>query len=151
LYRKIDIMAIYYKLIQNKIKGDKNYGKYYAHTVRQGEVSLEEIEKTIEENCTAKASDVRLVLRELFDTVKYYMQQGYTVDLREMGKLSIAVKSTSVDTPKEFRTDRHITGFRCKYTPHGERRGPSDGQPRSIRRGLLEGCVAREADFYAPE
>lgn len=144
-------MAIHYRLIQNKIKSDKNYGKYYAHTVRQGEVSLEQIEKTIEENCSAKASDVRLVLRELFDTVKNYMQQGYTVDLREMGKLSIAVKSTCVDSPKDFRADRHITGFRCKYTPHGERQNTTVSRPHSIQRSILEGCRAQEADFYAPE
>ncbi len=138
-------MAIYYKLTQNKISSDRNYGKYYAHTVRQGEVSLEEIENVIEQNCTAKASDVRLVLRELFDTVKNYMQQGYVVDLREMGKLSIAVKSTCVDDPKEFRRDRHITGFRCKYTPHGERNGAGNAQPHHIQRSLLEGCEAKEA------
>ncbi|MBQ8452285.1 MAG: hypothetical protein IJ539_00725 [Prevotella sp.] len=130
--------------MRNEIRSSKNYGKYYAHTVRMGEVSMEEIEKTIEENCTAKASDVRLVLRELFDAVKYYMQQGYTVDLREMGKLSIAVTSTSVDKPEDFRVDRHITGFRCKYTPHGKRKGPADDEPGHIRRGLLEGCKAKE-------
>ena len=28
-------MAIHYRLVQNKIKSDKNYGKYYAHTVKQ--------------------------------------------------------------------------------------------------------------------
>ena len=78
-------MARQYRLSQNKIKGSNNYGKYYAHTLKQGVISLEDIEEMIEENCTAKASDVRLVLRELFDTVKFYMQNGYTVDLKEMG------------------------------------------------------------------
>ena len=33
-------MAIHYRLLQNKIKGSKNYGKYYAHTVKRGVVSL---------------------------------------------------------------------------------------------------------------
>ena len=70
LHQKRD-MAIQYRLLQNKIKGSKNYKKYYAHTVRRGVISLEEIESMIEENCSAKASDVRLVLRELFDTVKF--------------------------------------------------------------------------------
>ena len=138
-------MAVYYRMRRNEIRSSKNYGKYYAHTVRQGEVSLEEIECTIEQNCTAKASDVRLVLRELFDTVKYYMQQGYTVDLREMGRLSIAVTSTCVDDPKEFRRDRHITGFRCKYTPHGERYGAGTPDKHHIHRSLLDGCEAQEA------
>ena len=136
-------MAIKYRLIQNKIKGSKNYNKYYAHTVRKGTISLDEIEKMIEENCTAKASDVRLVLRELFDTVKFYMQNGYTVDLKEMGKFSISVKSICVDDPDEFRNDRHLAGFRCKYTPSGRRMRPDKGKSVGrIQRGLLEGCKA---------
>ena len=91
------------------------------------------------------ASDVRLVLRELFDTVKHYMQNGYVVDLKEMGKLSISVKSVCVDDPSEFRRDQHITGFKCNYTPHGQRYKPSDGALAGhIRRGLLDECEAEE-------
>ena len=37
-------MAIHYRLLQNRIKGSKNYGKYYAHTVKRGVISLEDIE-----------------------------------------------------------------------------------------------------------
>ena len=144
LCTKKDTMAIKYRLIQNKIKGSKNYNKYYAHTVRKGTISLDEIERMIEENCTAKASDVRLVLRELFDTVKFYMQNGYTVDLKEMGKFSISVKSVCVDDPSEFRRDRHITGFKCNYTPEG-RRFKSEASIRGrIHRSFLDGCEAEE-------
>jgi len=142
-------MAIQYRLLQNKIKGSENYGKYYAHTVKQGTVSLEQIEEMIEMNCTAKASDVRLVLRELFDAVKFYMQHGYTVDLREMGKLSISVKSVCVDDPKEFRVDKHITGFKCNYTPQGRRYQALDEKDRRhLHRNILEGCEAVEVKYY---
>lgn len=145
-------MAIYYKLIQNKIKSDKNYGKYYAHTVKRGEISLEQIEKTIETNCSAKASDVRLVLRELFDTVKHYMQYGYVVNLNEMGKLSISVKSTCVDDPKDFRRDVNITGFKCNYTPYGKRYKPTDGDVAGqIHRSLLDECEAEEVKSVPTE
>ena len=129
-------MAIHYRLLQNRIKGSKNYGKYYAHTVKRGVISLEDIEAMIEENCTA-------------DTVKFYMQNGYTVDLREMGKLSISVKSVCVDDPKEFRRDRHITGFKCNYTPDGKRYKSFDGEAKGhIHRSLLDGCEAIETRYY---
>ena len=142
-------MAIQYRLLQNKIKGSENYGKYYAHTVRRGTISLEDIEEMIESNCTAKASDVRLVLRELFDVVKFYMQNGYTVDLKEMGKFSISVKSVCVDDPSEFKRDKHITGFKCNYTPQGKRIQLGDDKDgRRIRRGMLEGCEAVETKYY---
>lgn len=86
-------MAIHYRLLQNKIKGSQNYGKYYAHTVKQGVATLEDIEAMIESNCSAKASDVRLVLRELFDTIKFYMQNGYTVDLKD--RHAVRLQSTA--------------------------------------------------------
>ena len=140
-------MAIQYRLLQNKIKGSKNYNKYYAHTVKRGVISLEQIESMIEENCTAKASDVRLVLRELFDTVKFFMQMGYTVDLKEMGKFSISVKSVCVDHPSEFQPDRHITGYKCNYTPQGKRYTVDENSKRHIHRGLLEGCKAEETKY----
>ena len=41
-------MAIHYRLLQNRIKGSKNYGKYYAHTVKRGVISLEDIEAMID-------------------------------------------------------------------------------------------------------
>ncbi len=142
-------MAIHYKLIKNQIKSSKNYGKYYAHTVKQGKVSMEQIEQTIQENCTAKASDVRLVLRELFDTVKQYMQDGYVVELREMGKFHISVQSTPVDDPKNFSTDRHITGFKCNYTPYGERYKAGEGErSRHIHREMTDGCEAKPQKEY---
>ena len=142
---KLSNMAIQYRLLQNKIKGSKNYRKYYAHTVKQGVVSLEDIEKMIEQNCTARAADVRLVLRELYESIKFCMQMGHTVDLRELGKFSISVKSTCVDDPKEFRRDQHITGFKCNYTPQGHRVHSNKPEvSRTIRRGLLDGCEAVE-------
>ena len=141
-------MAIHYRLLQNKIKGSKNYGKYYAHTVKRGVISLEQVESMIEENCTAKASDVRLVLRELFDTIKFLMQNGYTVDLKEMGKFSISVKSVCVDSPSEFRKDQHIVGFKCNYTPQGKRYKTAESNIRGrVHRGLLEGCEAVETKY----
>ena len=142
-------MAIHYRLLQNKIKGSQNYGKYYAHTVKQGVATLEDIEEMIESNCSAKASDVRLVLRELYDTIKFYMQNGYTVDLKEMGKLSISVKSVCVDDPSEFRSDKHIIGFKCNYTPEGKRYHlTAEEKKGKIHRSILDGCKAVETKYY---
>ena len=36
-------MAVHIKLIKNNIKSSSSYGKYFAKTVSQGEVTLDEI------------------------------------------------------------------------------------------------------------
>ena len=138
-------MAIRYRIMRNNILRDKNYGKYYALTVKNSEVTLEDIEREIQENCSAKVSDVRLVMRELFDTIRRMMQDGHVVNMGELGKMYIAVTSTPADTPEEFRTDRNITGFRCAYTPCGHRYGSGVGEKSGkIHRLLTDGCKAKK-------
>lgn len=141
-------MAIHYKMQQNKMPNDKNYGKYFPHTVKQGEVSLEQVEALIQDACSARISDVRMVVRELFEAVKHYMQMGYVVNLGDLGKFYISVKGIPVDDPSEFRPDRHILGYKCNYTPAGHRyQAGMGGLTGHIRRGLLEGCKAEETRF----
>lgn len=138
-------MAIRYRLEKCKFKNDKNYGRYYARTVKNSEVTLEDIEQQIQENCSAKVSDVRLVMKELFDTIRRAMRDGHVVNMGEMGKMYIGVRSVPVDDPEEFCSDRNITGFRCIYTPFGQRYGSLDGNMRHhIHRRLTDGCVAKK-------
>ena len=141
-------MAIQYRLLQNKIKGSKNYKKYYAHTVKNGVVRLEDIEDMIASKCTASPGDVRLVVRELFDAVKVCMQFGCVVDLRELGKFHISVKSVCVDDPKEFNPNVHITGYKCNYTTEGKRYKSGKTGKKLVHRDLLEGCKAIEVTHY---
>ncbi|RRC97892.1 hypothetical protein [Prevotella sp. OH937_COT-195] len=139
-------MAIRFRLMRNVIRNDKNYGKYYARTVKNTEINLEDIELEIQENCTAKASDVRLVIKELYETIRRAMQNGHVVNMGELGKMYIAVTSKPVDTPDEFLTSKNITGFRCKYIPFGKRYGTACGdKARKIRRFLTEGCKANKS------
>ena len=139
-------MAIQYRLLQNRIKGSKNYGKYYAHTVRRGTVPLEDIEERIAAKCTATPADVRLFIRALYDEVKFIMQMGHTVDLRELGKLSIAIKSVCVDRPEDFDPKKHITGYQCKYNPQSRRYHTKhdDKSGHCLYRNILDGCVPME-------
>ena len=137
-------MAIHYRLERNNIYGHKHFGKYHARTVKMSEVTLEEIENTIQENCSAKVSDVRLVMKELFDTIRRVMHDGHVVNMGELGKMYIAVTSIPADTPEEFRTDSNITGFRCVYTPFGQRYGCESGDKRHmIHRRITDGCRAK--------
>ena len=142
-------MAIYYRLMQNKIPNDKNNGKYFAHTVKQSEISLEQVEELIQNSCSAKISDVRMVVRELFEAVKHYMQDGHVVNLGDLGKFYISIKGIPVDDPSEFRPDRHVTGFKCNYTPSGHRFKAGSGKLTGrVHRSMLDGCKAAEVPHY---
>ena len=135
-------MAIRYKLVQNKINGHECFGKYYARSIKSGEVSMKEIERIIEQNCSMKRSDVRAVLTELVDTIKDKLQEGYTVDLDELGRLSLGVKSEGVYREADFNVKKHISGISVNYRPCTHRAGNGD---RRLIAPLAEGCEFEKA------
>lgn len=130
-------MAIKYKLVQNKINGHDSFGKYYARSIKSGEVGIKDIERIIEQNCSLKRSDVRAVLIELVDTIKVKLQEGYTVDLDELGRFSLGVKSEGVYRAADFNVKKHITGVSVNYRPYTHRIGNGD---RRLIAALAEGC-----------
>lgn len=135
-------MAIRYKLVQNKISGHDSYGKFYARSIKSGEVGIKDIERIIEQNCSLKRSDVRAVLTELVDTIKVKLQEGYTVDLDELGRLSLGVKSEGVYRAADFNVKKHITGISVNYRPCTHRIGNGD---RRLIAPLAEGCDFEKA------
>ena len=66
-------MAVHIKLIKNNIKSSSSYGKYFAKTVSQGEVTLEE-------------GSVIGVVTELQNLLKQKLSDGQTVVLDGIGR-----------------------------------------------------------------
>ena len=80
-------MAVKFMLVKGEIKSRNHYGMYYAHTIRGAELTLEQIEERIQANCSAKVSDVRMVMAELFSTIRLALSEGQVVNLGDLGKL----------------------------------------------------------------
>ena len=107
-------MALHIKLIRNNIKSSKSYGKYFAKSVSQGEITLDEIGKEICRNSSFSEGTVIGVVTELQDTLKEKLRDGQTVVLP-------GVESIGVDDPKDFNIRRHITRIICGFLPAGRR------------------------------
>ena len=93
-------MAVHIKLIKNNIKSSSSYGKYFAKTISQGEVTLDEIAAEACRNSGFGEGAVIGVVTELQD---------------------IRVESIGVDDPKTFNIRRHITRIVCGFLPAGRR------------------------------
>ncbi|MBQ7419994.1 MAG: HU family DNA-binding protein [Prevotella sp.] len=138
-------MAIHYRLVQNNIKSNKAYGKWYAHTVKQGELNLNEIEKQIQQRCSLTPADVRAAIVALTEVVEEGLKNGQTVNLGELGKFALSIKSLCVDKPEDFRVDTHVKEVVCKYTPEGHRSKNGD---RRIVRAFTNGCHLEQEPYY---
>ena len=114
-------MSVHIKLIRNNIKSSSSYGKYFAKTVSQGEVTLNEIATEACRNSHLSEGTVKGVVTELQDILKQRLSEGQTVVLPGIGRFSLRVESIGVDDPKQFNIGRHITHIICGVLPAGRR------------------------------
>ena len=114
-------MAVHIRLIKNNIKSSSSYGKYFAKTVSQGEVTLDEIAAEACRNSGFSEGSVIGVTTELQDILKQRLREGQTVVLPGIGRFSLRVESIGVDNPKDFNIGRHITRIICGFLPASRR------------------------------
>lgn len=114
-------MAIRIKLIKNNIKRSSAYGKYFAKTVSQGEVTFEELVEEACRNSDISEGTMVAVITDLQHILKEKLGDGQTVVLSGIGRFSLRVESEGVDDPKEFSIRRHITRIICGFLPAGRR------------------------------
>ena len=130
-------MAVHIKLIRNNIKSSSSYGKYFAKTVSQGEVTLDEIAEEACRNSGFSEGAVVGVATEIQDIMKEKLREGQTVVLPGIGRFSLRVESIGVENQKDFNIARHITRIVCGFLPAGRRI-----QGRHILYDLCEGVKA---------
>ena len=130
-------MAVHIKLIKNNIKSSNSYGKYFAKSVSQGEVTLDEIAAEACRNSGFSEGSVIGVATEIQDIMKERLREGQTVILPGIGRFSLRVESIGVEDPKEFNIRRHITRIVCGFLPAGRRI-----QGRHILYDLCDGVKA---------
>ena len=115
------IMAIKIKLIRNNIKSSSSYGRYFAKTVNQGDVTFDEI---VTELCRKSCLDkgvVTNVVMSLEDLLKEKLADGHTITVDGIGRFRLRVESKGVDDPNKFSIKEHITRIVCGFLPSGHR------------------------------
>ena len=127
-------MAIHIRLIRNNIKSSSSYGKYFAKTVSQGDVTLKDM---VRQTLMARGYDEAAVVTVVTDLEHALKVKLYTVVLPGIGRFSLRVESQGVDEPKKFDIRRHITRIVCGFLPAGRR-----GIGRNIHYNLSEGVTA---------
>lgn len=114
-------MAVHIKLIRNNIKSSSSYGKYFAKTVSQGEVTIRELAEEACRNSHLSKGEVIGVVTELEDLLKEKLAEGQTVVLPGIGRFSLRVESIGVEDPKQFNIRQHISRVICGFLPAGHR------------------------------
>ncbi|MCR4808396.1 MAG: hypothetical protein K5896_00880 [Prevotella sp.] len=114
-------MAIHIRLIKNNIKSSSSFGKYFAKTVSQGDVTLDDMMREALLARGYSESAVVAVVTDLKEALKMKLADGYTVILPDIGRFSLRVESEGVDEPRQFNLRQHIRRIVCGFLPAGRR------------------------------
>ena len=110
-------MPTFYKLYQNKATGSKTEGKWYAKAKCLGYWDLEKLADHIQDNVSAKKSDVIAVLRELVVVMAEAFDAGYGVKLNGFGRFKVGLKTKPAEAADKFSASKNIVGSRINFQP----------------------------------
>ena len=108
--------------------------RYYARSRKTGRVGFTQFAEEISRNCSAKPSDVNLVLTELCEVMHHHLLNGEEIIIPDLGSFHIGIQSDSVENPRDFSPHRHIHALHIKFRPHSRR----DPTTWKLSRPMLE-------------
>ena len=110
-----------YKIVRENKPTLKNFGRYKAAAMHFQTITPEMVAQEIQDNCSAKASDVEMVLAELSAVLLRHLKAGDRVRLKHIGMLKLEIESEKVDAPEDFNGRKHIRGVRLHLLPESRR------------------------------
>ena len=138
-------MPVFYQLRQENNPKSVNVGKWYARAKCLGYWDLEKLADHIQDNVSAKKSDVIAVLRELVVVMREAFDAGYGVKIDGFGRFKVGLKTKAAESAKEFTAAKHIVGSRMNFQPevHWTASDPAR------RKQFLNGLKVEEYDAYS--
>lgn len=112
-------MAIKYKLIEKGQPGVVGGGvkKWYANSVNDGEMSIDDLVKSIEKFSALSEADIRGVIFALENVIQEALADSKIVRLDKLGTLYTGISSEGTATAEEFNAQTHIKSVKVNYRP----------------------------------
>ncbi|SFE84209.1 DNA-binding domain-containing protein [Thermophagus xiamenensis] len=107
-------MAFYYRLIQNRMKGNKN--NYFAKIYNPSTITEKEImEHMVNQGATITMADVLAVLKALEKALLYFFTQGVNIRTR-LFNFQLSIRGTFQSEDDYFNPNRHKLHVVCRPT-----------------------------------
>lgn len=111
------IMALNYSISLRKNPKDAEApAKAYATAQTLGTCSLNSLARRIASQTTVSRIDVNAVVSALVDNMFDVLQEGYQVDLGELGKFRLQIVSEGAESLQDFTSD-NIRGVNVRFVP----------------------------------
>lgn len=136
------IMAVMYKLYQDKRVTSSTKGKWYARAIHPQVIETDALAERIQRNCTVKRSDVLAVLAELVEVMQDELQQSRVVKLNGFGSFKIGLRTKPADKAADFNVTSNVVNYRVNFLPEMTGGG---GKGKKRNRKFLDGLKVQEA------
>lgn len=111
-----------YTLYQNQNANISSGGKWYARAVHQHMGFKELCRHVASHSMLLDESTIKAVMTALEDEVGQLLLDGYSVQMGELGTLSLTIGSQGAESAADFRADRDINALRLNILPGGKLR-----------------------------
>ncbi|WP_339663126.1 hypothetical protein, partial [uncultured Polaribacter sp.] len=117
IQKKSKIMAIRYRITKrtNSIQNKKE--QYIMQAITTDVVDLEMLSSAISSECSLNRVDVQAVLYALGIKLEFYLQQGRSVELGDVGKFKVGFQCKAEEDPKLLSPVRSIKKYHINYQP----------------------------------
>ena len=100
---------LHYKVYQNKSKGNRAYGKWFARTIVNETVGLEKLaEHMANHNTPYSKGAIQGVLTDMVSCIRELVLDGNAVKIPNLAIFSAGITTVGVDTKSDFRPSQCI-------------------------------------------
>ena len=112
-------MPIKYKLVERSQPGVPGGGikKWYASIVNDGEMTVDDLVKSIEKFSALSEADIKGVIIALENVIQDALSSSKIVRLEKLGTLYPSLSSQGVAEEEDFVAATHIRGTKVNYRP----------------------------------
>jgi predicted histone-like DNA-binding protein len=110
-------MALQYRITKRNNSIQNNTPQYILQAISKDTIDLEQLCADISNECSLHQVDVKAVLIALGIKMDFYLQNGHTIDMGDVGKFKMGFKSVAAATPETLSPKKNIKKFIINYQP----------------------------------
>ena len=113
-----------YKLTKETKPRLATFGKYKATVVHGNIVDTRQILEEVSRRNGISIGVLTTAMMGLSDVISEHLRRGDKMRLDKWGLMKLEIESDKVDTPEEFRANKHIRGVRLHFLPESSGGSP---------------------------
>ena len=109
-------MKLMYRKYQDNSSNEAKNGKWYARTVINETVEIEQLATKMQDNCTVKRADILAVLSELGPTMRDLLQDSKRVRIPYLGAFKLGISTIGAESEEKF-TAKNVKNVHVVFQP----------------------------------